>query len=111
MAFSVSIIASIESEKIKITPAWWNYKELLKSFEFEKDVSKGYLDYSSTIDKETFVNMTLDQMRYLNKGTYAYPDWVRINTETMKEIDKLINATEITDSIQILISEWESGLD
>jgi hypothetical protein len=111
MAFSLKITARPTDEAqptTEITPAWWDYRELLRNHPFTKQLSHGYLDYRLTVSKEEFVNLFLEQMPRLEKPMYAHPDWQKINTREMEKLTWLVQQPGDLVEIEILIYEWES---
>ena len=111
MAFSVKIIASQKADSgnfIEIEPAWWNYRQLLKEYDFNKEINHGYIDYRLFVEEEAFVNMFLEQQKYLDSGIHAFELWEKINAETLQKISDLIEHIHTYSTLEIRIFEWES---
>ena len=109
MAYTLKIQAKDLSDNIlKLEPAWWKYKEILHAYPFKKELRQGYLNYHYQPDSDTFLNIFLDQLPYLDKGTYAHPKWKEINKHCLKELKLLIEHPEKYKEVEIIIYEWES---
>lgn len=109
MAYSLKIQAKdLSREELKLEPAWWKYKEILEAYPFKKELRQGYLNYHFRPAHDTFLNIFLDQLSYLEEGVYQHPKWKAINEKCLKELKDLIEHPEKYTDLEIIIYEWES---
>ena len=110
MAYAVQVRTEFERPGVdqSIEPAWWNYKELLGDLNFSRKRIYGSINYMCELNKETFIDVFLDQMKYLDKGVYALGDWKKVNANTMNKLSRFIEGLGELDKVELIIYEWES---
>lgn len=109
MAYTLKIQAKdLSGKSIELEPAWWKYKEIREAHPFKKELSQGFLNYHLYPDPDTFLNIFLDQLPYLDQGIYNAPKWKEINSRCMQELKELIEHQENYKELEIIIYEWES---
>lgn len=112
MAFSTKIEAKInktDTKLISIEPSWWNQQELREIYSFTEELSHGYRDYTLKVTPKEFSEILNHQRKYLNKGIYSLKEWIKVNNETILEIDGMLKKTNEHSEITISIFEWSYG--
>ncbi len=111
MAYSLSVSAKINDNKVQIEPTWWSINELRKAYAFEEVWECGcYMDYTLTVDRQTFIDIVNIQEKHRFEGVFKYEGWIETNNKKKAEIDDLIDNLFENDLVNILIFEWESGM-
>jgi len=110
MAFALKIIGTNnDGQEVAIEPAWWNIKELRRTYNFTATGKQSYQDFEFHADKQTFEKIIASQEKYRDQGVHSYGGWRKINTEMHAALQKLLKLVSDRDQVTIKIYEWESG--
>jgi hypothetical protein len=111
MAYTREIKAIKKNKNIeeRFTIHWWEKKKLLKDFVFREEVWHFlYTDYYYVIkSKEQLEEVHKKYKRFAKKFTEKAWD----TPGTIKQIENIISNFEDYKEVQIMMMEWESGLE